>query len=128
MVWGFTEIDRTDLGCNLVPLQAIAEAEAKSNEYLLKARQFQVIDRQLDVYQALVRNPATVVTDSVDKDFQQLLLADSVLSGQTGGQGGHASILSELNLMRLAGSAYGLRSDTYIPGKGGGGRMALEDI
>lgn len=110
------------------PRKAIAEAEAKSNEYLLKARQFQVIDRQLDVYQSLVRNPATVVTDSVDKDFQQLLLADSVLSGQNGGQGGHAAILSELNLMRLAGSAYGLRKDTYIPGKGGGGGMALEDI
>ena len=60
-------------------------------------------------------NPATVVTDSVDKDFQQLLLADSVLSGKSTAQGGgHASILSELNLMRLAGSAYGLRKVSCV--------------
>ena len=37
-----------------------------------------------------MRNPDTVVTDSVDKDFQQLLLADSVLASQKKKKGGGA--------------------------------------
>ena len=110
--------------------KAIADAEANSNGFLLKARQFELIDRHLDVYAALVNNPETIVTDSDDQDFNKLLLSDSILAahgtggggggggggrGKSGGGSDHSALLGSLNVLRLAGSAYGMRSDTYIP-------------
>jgi hypothetical protein len=54
---------------------------------------------------------------SADPNFNLLMLADNVLAGSNAsGEEGHRSLMAELNVLRLAASAYGLRSgETFIP-------------
>ena len=98
--------------------KALAQAELEANKYLLKMRQFELRDKHLDTYEALAKNKEVVLSDSSAADFNMLLLADNVLaSSKAGGAGaqGHSKLLAELNMLRLASSAYGLQQTTYFP-------------
>jgi hypothetical protein len=60
-------------------------------------------------------------------DFNMMLLADNVLtSNGDGAHSTHEGMLANLNMLRLASNAYGLRSDTYIPPGTGSGVAALD--
>lgn len=99
--------------------KVLANAELESNKYLGKSREFELRGKRLDVYQSLAMNKSLVISGSGDKDFNMLLLADNVLSTQgKSSVGGQASLMSELNMMRLASHAYGLSNGTYIPDEG----------
>ena len=95
----------------------VAIAEENSNKVLLAARSMELTETELNVYEALAKNPDVVVSDSTEKDFNLMLLADSVLGGtKKGGATSHQAILANLNVLRLASTAYGLRDgQTYIP-------------
>mmetsp|Transcript_20527 Transcript_20527/g.26710 ORF Transcript_20527/g.26710 Transcript_20527/m.26710 type:complete len:501 (-) Transcript_20527:57-1559(-) len=94
--------------------KAMANAEKESNNYLTKKREFQLREKQLNVYESFAKNSNVVLSNSKDKDFNMLMLADNVLASQ-GNKAGHQGVISELNMLRLASNAYGLRKDTYIP-------------
>jgi len=95
---------------------AMANAEKEADTYLVKAREMELQDKRLDVYDKLARNQDLVLSDSKDSDFNMLMLADNVLATHgSEGEGGHSKLAAELNMLRLATSAYGLRKDIYIP-------------
>jgi hypothetical protein len=107
--------------------KCLADAEFESNQYLVKAREFQLRDKQLDVYERLALNEDVVLSDSKDAEFNMLLLADNVLKKQAGANPTHASLLAELNMMRLASTAYGLeKGGVYVPE--GGASLALGKV
>ena len=102
----------------------LAAAEEKSNALLLKARQLELTEKQLGVYAALANNADVLVSDTHDKDVNMMLLADNVLhtSDAASAETTHGGMMANLNMLRLASNAYGLRQDTYIPATGGGAR------
>ena len=74
----------------------VAIAEENSNKVLLAARSMELTETELNVYEALAKNPDVVVSDSTEKDFNLMLLADSVLGGtKKGGATSHQAILLE---------------------------------
>lgn len=93
----------------------LSDAEFKSDERLVKSREWQLRNKQLDVYANLAENQEVVLSSSSDPDENRMLLADSILSNEGQGQS-QASVVAQLNLLRLAGHAYGLRQGNYIPG------------
>jgi regulator of protease activity HflC (stomatin/prohibitin superfamily) len=100
--------------CNANAQIIMSEAEAKADELLSSARELELIDARLGVYESLVKNKDVVISGSSDASLNSLLLSDSVLAGQTRGKS-HDSLLAELNVLRLASAAYGLEKATYIP-------------
>ena len=76
------------------------------------------------MYKALAKNDDVLVTSSADKDMNMMLLADNVLhtSDAASAETTHGGMMANLNMLRLASNAYGLRQDTYIPATGGGAR------
>ena len=101
---------------------AMANAENQADSFLTKAREIELREKKLEVYASLSANPDVVLSDSSQADFNMLMLADNVLaahSGNSEGEGGHATLAAELNMLRLASSAYGLRNDIYIPSGSG---------
>jgi regulator of protease activity HflC (stomatin/prohibitin superfamily) len=104
--------------------KALAQAEFDANKFVAKSREYSLRAKQLDVYRALAENREVVLSSSADKDFNMLLLADNVLAHKgENGEKGHAGLVAELNMLRLASTAYGLRSDTYIPAAAGEGSI-----
>jgi regulator of protease activity HflC (stomatin/prohibitin superfamily) len=97
--------------------KAMANAEKESNNFLVKKREFELRGKKLDVYESFAKNSSVVLSNSKDNDFNMLMLADNVLAKQDS-QGGHQGVLAELNMLRLASNAYGLRKDVYIPDGG----------
>jgi len=95
-------------------LKALAQAELRSNKHLQKAREFELTNKQLDIYHQLAQNPDLVVSASEDEKTNLMMMADSVLKSEQG-KDGDGSMLANLNMLRLASNAYGLRSDVYIP-------------
>ena len=96
--------------------EALAAAEKAADAHLAEARSFELQGRRLDVYEKLASNKGLVLSNSDDKNTNMMLLADNVLSSEGGGADrSNAKLMSELNMLRLAGHAYGLRSDTYVP-------------
>jgi len=103
--------------------KALAAAELEANQFLAKSREFELRAKQLDVYGALAANKDVVLSHTDTADFNMLLLADNVLAasggsgaGGDGAGGGHAKLVAELNMLRLASNAYGLQKQgTYIP-------------
>ena len=76
------------------------------------------MDKQLDVYDSLAKNPDLIISASSNENTNLMLMADSVLEKQSGDNSSNGGMLANLNLLRLASNAYGLRSDTYIPEEG----------
>jgi hypothetical protein len=95
----------------------LADAEERTNKVLLQARTTELTEKELKVYEALATNPDVVLSDSNEKEFNLMLLADSVLEGaRSRGAESHHSILANLNMLRLATCAYGLKGEQpYIP-------------
>ena len=78
------------------------------------------------MYERLALNEDVVLSDSRDAEFNMLLLADNVLKKQAGADPTHASLLAELNMMRLASAAYGLgKGGAYIPEGSSDGAASL---
>jgi len=94
--------------------KALAAAELASNKHLAKKREFELTDKQLDIYNKLSMNPDLVVTASEDEKTNLMMMADSVLKSEQGKEGDGA-MLANLNMLRLASNAYGLSSSVYIP-------------
>jgi hypothetical protein len=109
---------------------AIAAAEKDSNAFVAKSREFNLRSKRLDIYKALAENPDVVLSDSSEANFNMLLLADNVLAthAKDGQDGGHAGLAAELNMLRLASNAYGLRQDTYIPEGGDASGMVAAGL
>ena len=93
----------------------LAAAELQANTYLLQARTIDLVDEQLNVYASLATNKAVMLSDSNDREVNMMLLADSVLGEHAGHGESDQSMVAKLNMLKLAGHAYGLRSDTYVP-------------
>jgi hypothetical protein len=103
--------------------KCMAAAEENSNNYLEKAREMQLVDKRLDVYQALARNANTVLLgdeSKESKDYNSMLLADSVLH-QTGdvedestSSRHHGKLVNQLNMLRIATAAYGMRQEESL--------------
>lgn len=95
----------------------MAKAEKESNNYLTKKREFALRERKLDIYQAFAKNKNVVLSNSKDKEFNMLMLADNVLANQKSG-GAHSRVLAELNMLRLASGAYGLHKKHLMTEEG----------
>ena len=107
-----------------VLLWSLLALRQHSHALLLKARQLELTEKQLGVYAALANNADVLVSDTHDKDVNMMLLADNVLhtSDAASAETTHGGMMANLNMLRLASNAYGLRQDTYIPATGGGAR------
>ena len=89
----------------------VAEAEERANKKLEKKRELDVIDKRLDVYEALANNPQVVVSDSSDAEHTRLLVSDSVLAANAGQYETDQDLVARLNVLRLASNALGMRSE-----------------
>ena len=106
----------------------MAEAELKADAMLTTQREMELIDKKLDVYNSFVDNDGVVVSGSDEKEVNTLLLSDSVLNDKNQNNS-HNSIMAELNVLRLASSAYGLqKGGTYIPGGDANARSVVPGI
>ena len=94
--------------------KTMALAEEKSNKILLKAREIELTEKELAVYEALASNEEVTISDSAEKDVNMMLLADSVLAAD-GTEHTEKGNLARLNMLRLATTAYGLTNATYMP-------------
>lgn len=94
----------------------IAAAEEKADELLEVDRDLDITDARLEVYHNLVRNSNVVLSGSKDAKLNTLFLSDSILAGKGKGES-HASLMAEMNALRLASSAYGLQQpgSSYVP-------------
>lgn len=94
----------------------IAAAEEKADELLEVDRDLEITDARLEVYRKLVLNENVVLSGSADSKLNTLLLSDSILSASKS-RDSHASILAQMNALRLASSAYGLQQpgSSYVP-------------
>lgn len=97
---------------------SMSNAENESNEFLKKKREYALRGKKLDVYEGFASNAEVVLSNSKESDFNMLMLADNVLVDEEGaGRKDPDYIQSELNRLRLAANAYGLKEpgDVYIP-------------
>ena len=94
--------------------KTMALAEEKSNKILLKAREIELTEKELAVYEALASNDEVTISDSAEKDVNMMLLADSVLASDSS-ENTEKGNLARLNMLRLATTAYGLTNTTYMP-------------
>lgn len=94
----------------------IAAAEEKADELLEVDRDLEITDARLEVYRKLVLNENVVLSGSSDSKLNTLLLSDSILSAKQN-RDSHASVLAQMNTLRLASSAYGLQQpgSSYVP-------------
>mmetsp|Transcript_20526 Transcript_20526/g.26708 ORF Transcript_20526/g.26708 Transcript_20526/m.26708 type:complete len:554 (-) Transcript_20526:154-1815(-) len=101
----------------------MANAEKDSDEYLIKKRQFELRDKYLKVYDSFATNPDVIISTSKETEFNMLMLSDNALDsihqegGFDEGKDKEEFVRNELDRLRLAGSAYGLKTDTFIPSK-----------
>uniref|UniRef100_A0A7S3K4J6 Band 7 domain-containing protein n=1 Tax=Aureoumbra lagunensis TaxID=44058 RepID=A0A7S3K4J6_9STRA len=97
--------------------EILAQAEQKADTFLQVSREHELRRTRLNVYRKLANNGQLLVTNTENKDINMMLLADNILGSKADGSvSTHESILAELNLLRLAANAYGLRENqTYIP-------------
>ncbi len=92
----------------------VAEAESAADKLLMTQRQLELIDRRLDVYASFVDNQNVILSGSGDKDVNTLLLAGGLMDGGEKNLS-HEKLMAELNVLRLAGNAYGITNTAYIP-------------
>lgn len=92
----------------------VAEAESAADKLLTTQRQLELIDRQLDVYASFVDNQNAILSGSGDKDVNTLLLTGGLMDGGVKNKS-HEMLMAELNVLRLAGNAYGITNTAYIP-------------
>jgi regulator of protease activity HflC (stomatin/prohibitin superfamily) len=104
--------------------KTLAKAEKDSNNFLTKKREFALREKKIDIYESFAKNRNVVLSNSKDAEFNMLMLADNVLANQKSG-GAHSRVLAELNMLRLASNAYGLRKETYVPDGSSGGLDAV---
>lgn len=95
--------------------RALADAEKRADAFLAPSRKFQLDDQRLATYKALASNPNLVLSDTRDKDTNLMLLSDAILKQNDDASGSDdAKLLAHLNLLRLAGLAYGLKADPAV--------------
>ena len=92
----------------------VAEAESAADKLLKTQRQLELVDRKLDVYASFVANQNVILSGSGDKDVNTLLLAGGLMDGGVKNKS-HEMLMAELNVLRLAGNAYGITNTAYIP-------------
>mmetsp|Transcript_17332 Transcript_17332/g.61612 ORF Transcript_17332/g.61612 Transcript_17332/m.61612 type:complete len:341 (+) Transcript_17332:473-1495(+) len=90
----------------------LAAAEEAADALLSMARSLDLVEKRLDVYEALAANMDVVVSDSSDGEYNKLLLSDAVLRTHLEGANlTEAQLVAKLNVLRLASNAFGLRNE-----------------
>lgn len=112
----FSEADLKVVTHKANATKILADADEKADVLLKTARELDLIDERLEVYNSFVSNKSVIISASDAEQVNTLLLSDTVLRDTTSGMAPH-ELLAQLNVLRLASSAYGLQApgQSYIP-------------